>query len=175
MEPLDAERRAPDEGRLPPARFVTDSSLAFLARRLRFLGYDVEMLPGARLEELFQVARRDGRQVLTMSARHPRRFADVAALTVPRADAAQALRAIAATHAPAGVPFSRCAVCNTPLQRRMPAEALGEVPGRVTREARPLRHCPTCGKWYWEGSHVARMRAWLETALGGPLPGALEC
>jgi uncharacterized protein with PIN domain len=153
-----------------PARFVTDSSLALLARRLRFLGYDVVTLPGARLEEVAEVARRDGRQVLSLSARQPRRLADVAILRVPRDDDAATLRSIAAAHAPAGPPFSRCVVCNTPLERRLPAEALGEVPGRVTRAARALSYCPTCGKWYWEGSHVARVRAWLEAALGRTLP-----
>jgi uncharacterized protein with PIN domain len=49
-------------------------------------------------------------------------------------------------------------------------EARGEVPGRVLRTVRSLRYCPMCGKWYWEGSHVARLRAWLEQALGRALP-----
>jgi uncharacterized protein with PIN domain len=45
-------------------------------------------------------------------------------------------------------------------------EARGEVPGRVLRMAAPLRFCPNCGKWYWEGSHVARLREWLARTLG---------
>lgn len=154
-----------------PARFVTDSSLEFLAHRLVFLGYDVTTLGGARLEELFEAARREGRTVLTLSARHPRRFADVAAVVVPRGDAAGALRLIAAAHPPAGPPFSRCAPCNAALQKRHPMEARGEVPGRVLRAATSLHYCPVCGKWYWEGSHLARLREWLEAALGRPLPG----
>jgi uncharacterized protein with PIN domain len=152
-----------------PARLVTDASLAFLAQRLVFLGYDVAIIPGARLEELFEAGRRDGRAVLTLSARHPRRFADVAAIVVPRGDAAHALRAVAAAYGPAGAPFSRCARCNTALQSRHPMEAHGEVPGRVLRSAKALQYCPTCGKWYWEGTHVAHLRAWLEQALGKPL------
>src|SRR5262245_19349889 len=50
-----------------PTAFVTDSSLALVARRLRFLGYDVATHPGARLEELFAAAREQGRTVLTLS------------------------------------------------------------------------------------------------------------
>jgi uncharacterized protein with PIN domain len=150
-------------------RFVTDTSLAFLAHRLVFLGYDVTTLAGARLEDLFEAGRRESRTVLTLSARHPRRFADVAAIVVPREDAAGTLRAIAAAHTPAGPPFSRCAACNAALQTRHPLEARGEVPGRVLRSARPLRYCPVCGKWYWEGSHTERLRAWLAAALGRPL------
>ena len=153
----------------PPTRFATDSSLAFLARRMRLLGYDVLDLGGARLEEVLEVARREGRAVLTTSARHPRRFAAVRVVKVPR-ETTTALRDLVQAHAPAGPPFSRCAECNTVLRRRHPLEASGEVPGSVLRRARTLSFCPGCGRWYWEGSHVARLRRWLEEALGKPLP-----
>ncbi len=154
---------------MPAARFITDTSLELVAHRLVFLGYDVATVRGARLEELFEAGRREGRTVLTLSARHPRRFAGVPAIVVPRGDARGAVRAIASAHEPAGAPFSRCAPCNQPLHVRHPMEARGEVPGRVLRSASVLHYCPLCGKWYWEGSHVAHLRAWLEEALGRPL------
>jgi hypothetical protein len=156
---------------MPPARFVTSASLDFVARRLRFLGYDVTTHPGARLEELFEEAARDDRMVLTTSARHPRRWSRVGAVRVPGADPAAAVRAVAAAHEPAGPPFSRCPRCNIALQRRTSFEAIGEVPGRVTRARGPLSWCPSCGQWFWEGSHTARIRAWLEAALGRPVGG----
>jgi len=155
---------------MDPARFVTDASLDLLARRLRFLGYDVVTHRGARLEELFESAARSGRTVLTLSDRHPARWAHVPVARVPRGDAAAAVRAIAAAHAPAGPPFSRCALCNTALVPRSSFEARGEVPGRVIRAGWPLTYCPGCGHWYWPGSHVARLRDWLEAALGRALP-----
>ena len=151
---------------MPPARFLTDSSLDSLARRLRFLGYDVVTLRGARLEEVLAAARRDGRTVLTLSRRRPRRWADVPAITLERGDDVGAVRELAAHHEPAGPPFSRCGECGTALERRLAVEARGEVPGRVLRAAADLHHCPGCGRWYWEGTHVARIREWLERALG---------
>lgn len=154
---------------MPPARFVTAASLEFVARRLRFLGFDVVTHPGARLEELFEAAAREGRAVLTTSARHPRKWAAVAVVRVPGADPPAAVRAIAAAHEPAGPPFSRCARCNQALQRRTSFEAIGEVPGRVTRASATLTWCPSCGQWYWEGGHTQRLRKWLEAALGRPL------
>jgi hypothetical protein len=156
---------------MPTTRFVTDSSLDLLARRLRFLGYDVVTVRGARLEELFEYGGREGRMVLTSSGRHPRRWAAVPALRVERERPEEAVRTIAAGHEPAGAPFSRCASCGSALQRRHPLEAQGEVPGRVIRSNRELRYCAACAKWYWEGSHVARIRAWLEAVLGRPLAG----
>ncbi|MEO5619160.1 MAG: Mut7-C RNAse domain-containing protein [Candidatus Eisenbacteria bacterium] len=153
-----------------PARFVTDSSLDFVARRLRFLGYDVSTFKGARLEELFEAAAREGRIVLSLSDRHPRRFGAVPMMSLRRDDPAAAVRAIAAHHDPAGAPFSRCPSCNVGFHRRHPMEARGEIPGRVLRVIRSAHFCPQCGKWYWDGTHVARIREWLETALGRPLP-----
>ena len=75
----------------------------------------------------------------------------------------------AAAHAPAGAPFSRCPRCNLALRARTAFEAHGEVPGRVTRSGSPLGWCAACGKWYWAGSHVPRIVASLEAALGRPL------
>ncbi len=40
------------------------------------------------------------------------------------------------------------------------------MPGSVLRTAPYLDYCPTCGKWYWAGSHVDRVRERLEAALG---------
>jgi uncharacterized protein with PIN domain len=154
---------------MTPARFVTDSSLEFVARRLRFLGYDVASLRGARLEELFEAAEREGRILLSLSSRHPRRYGAVPALALRREDPEAAVREIATRFDPTGPPFSRCADCNAALQRRHPLEAQGEVPGRVLRSARALSFCPHCGKWYWDGSHVARLREWLERVLARSL------
>lgn len=158
---------------VPGTRFITDSSLESLARRLRFLGHDVVTLPGARLEDVLAAARREGRTVLTLSPRRPRRWADVPVLTLARDDEAGAVRALTGRHPPADPPFSRCGACNTRLERRLAIEARGEVPGRVLRTAAELRYCPGCGRWYWEGTHVRAIREWLERALGRPLePGA---
>lgn len=151
------------------SRFATDSSLARLARWLRFLGYDVTTHRGARLEELLRAAREGGRIALTLSRRRPRRFADVPTHAVPRDRPDAALREIVRAHAPSGPPFGRCAECNALLEIRLAMEAAGEVPGRVLRGASTLRHCPGCGRWYWEGTHVARIRAGLERALERPL------
>ncbi len=169
-------RRAPGDygGRVSGTRFITDSSLDSLARRLRFLGHDVVTLPGARFEDVLAAARRGGRTVLTLSSRRPRRWADVPALTVARDDEAATVRALTERHPPADPPFSRCGICNERLESRLAIEARGEVPGRVLRATRELRYCPGCGRWYWDGTHVRAIRAWLERALGRPLepPGA---
>jgi len=157
---------------MEPTQFVTDASLEQLARRLRFLGYDVVTHRGARLEELFQVAAAQGRTLLTLSARHPRRYAGVAVVRVPRGDDAAGVRAVVGAHAPAGAPWSRCPGCNSALHARSSFEARGEVPARVTRAGGTLTWCPSCGRWFWPGSHVARMDEWFERVLAPGTPRA---
>ena len=149
-----------------PTRFVTDASLDQLARRLRFLGYDVVTHRGARLEELFSAARADGRTILTLSARRPRGAADVQVVRVPRGDEPGAVRAVVAGYAAAGPRWSRCPSCNVALHARSAFEASGEIPARIARSGWPLAWCPSCGRWYWPGSHVARMNAWFDRVLG---------
>jgi uncharacterized protein with PIN domain len=152
------------------ARFVTDSSLDGLARRLRILGFDVVTLRGARLATLFEAAARDGRIVLTHSLRHPRRHAGVPSLTLARGDPGASLRAVSALYRPASPPFSRCPRCNAPLRPRSVAEARDQVPPAVAARATRFHQCPQCGKWYWSGSHVTRMREWVEPLVDRSTP-----
>jgi hypothetical protein len=149
---------------------MTDTSLEQLARRLRMLGFDVVSIGDSRLEQTFEAARRDGRIVLTLSSRHPRRYADVPAVVIAGDDPMAAVRELAEIYEPAGPPFSRCSICNHLLESRTVEEAVGRVPEQVRRSAPTLHHCPGCGKWYWMGSHVDRMRTWLERALRRPMP-----
>jgi uncharacterized protein with PIN domain len=58
-------------------------------------------------------------------------------------------------------PFSRCLVCNTPLQPAPEDRARAkrqELRGKVGR----IHHCPQCDQLFWAGGHVRRMRARLE-------------
>jgi len=63
-------------------------------------------------------------------------------------------------------PFSRCLVCNTPLKRGEDAHFL-QVPPESRKVIDEVYICPGCGKTFWHGSHVARMRrklaAWKTT------------
>jgi hypothetical protein len=148
---------------------ITDTSLDYLARRLRFLGYDVVTLHGARLEQLFDAAAQDGRTLLTLSSRHPRRYTGVPAIVVPRGDPMDSLRMVVKAGEPSGPPFSRCACCNHLLVCRPSTEATGTAPDERVWSDKELDHCPSCGRWYWYGSHVDRVCEWLEEALGRPV------
>jgi len=154
---------------MPADRLITDTSLDYVARRLRFLGYDVVTVRGVRLEALLEAGRREGRVVLTLSRRHPRRFADVRVQRVPRGDPAAAVRQVASAYAPATAPFSRCPRCNLELESREASAAGKDGPAENARQGQSLHFCATCRHWFWFGSHVDRIRQWLGNALGRPL------
>lgn len=54
-------------------------------------------------------------------------------------------------------PFSRCLVCNTPLQAAT-KEQRHQVPEDIQQQGGEILYCPACNRIYWDGGHVARMR-----------------
>jgi hypothetical protein len=155
-------------GRAP--RFLVDEMLGRLARWLRLLGCDAACRPGASDAGLARRALDEGRVLLTRDlglAADPRL---AGRCRVVRAQAPlEQLREIVAAFGldwRRGL-FSRCTVCNAPLWPMETTEAKSRVPSHVLEERRQLRHCPACGRVYWQGSHAARMRRDLERALEG--------
>lgn len=58
-------------------------------------------------------------------------------------------------------PFSRCKSCNTTLLNKVAPADRHRVPSDILRAKTDLRYCPRCDQFFWEGSHVRRMRRQL--------------
>jgi hypothetical protein len=156
-------------------RFAADTSLAAFARRLRVLGYDVLVVPGATLERLCAVAAADGRTVLTLSRRVPRACARTMRRVVVRGLEDDALRAIAAECPPGTRAFGRCTHCNALLGPPGSAAVIARAPVPPPAGVRVTGQCPDCRRCYWHGSHVDRLRVRLGALLGrelGPPTGS---
>ena len=54
--------------------------------------------------------------------------------------------------------FSRCSVCNVPLDRLSAEAARGRVPPYVWRTQRRFMTCPSCHRVYWPGTHWQAIR-----------------
>ena len=143
-------------------RFAADAMLGRLARWLRVLGFDTTYDAAIADTVLVRHANDEGRVLLTRD-RHLLRELQPAQAHEVRQDApleqlGELVRALDLA-APAEL-FTRCILCNTPLaparDRETPLGAQG-----------PLLECPSCGRLYWHGSHVRRMRMALERALPG--------
>lgn len=153
-------------GGLP--RFLCDEMLGRLARYLRAAGYDTHLAAtGTADRDLLQQAIAEGRHFLTCDRLilDHRAANGVACLLAPGPLEALAA-AVAARY---GIdwlraPFTRCLVDNTPLadaDHRAHPHLPPDLAGRT------VRRCPSCGRFYWFGSHCRRMRQQLERLQNG--------
>ena len=148
------------------ARFLCDEMLMRLGRWLRAAGYDTGLaINGESDRELFRRARREQRCLLTRDRKLLEyRDADGTVLLLQGKSLDEQAHELTQR---LGIdwqhrPFSRCLVCNTPVEPGAP-DGTG-IPADVDR--RTLRHCPGCGRVYWEGSHTRRMRRRLAQWAG---------
>jgi uncharacterized protein with PIN domain len=152
-------------------KFIVDNNVGRLARWLRALGYDTLFINPIGDGELVEIARREGRIVLTKDTGIFRRrlvaSGEVRAIRVEgddwRQQLAQVVRELALETAPR---FTRCLECNAPLEVRTRDEVRPYVPAFVYRTQEDFLACPVCGRHYWQGTHWQRMRRDLEEMLG---------
>ena len=140
--------------------FVVDVNLGRLARMLRLLGFDALFSNAYADDEIAAISEAQGRIVLTRDRRllhakaithgywvrsvWPRRQVDE---VVRRFDLANLIR-----------PFSRCADCNgqiEPVAKELVADRLEP---KTKKYYEKFYRCPDCGKIYWAGSHVDKLR-----------------
>jgi hypothetical protein len=143
--------------------------LGRLARWLRVLGYDSTYDAEIADPVLVEVANSEHRVLLTRDRHLLRELRPQRALEI-RQDAplAQLRDVVTALQlAPPRELFTRCILCNTLLVEIPFEQALPLLPEGGRGIAPPVRRCPNCGRFYWDGSHVRRMRTALDRALPG--------
>ena len=143
--------------------------LGRLARWLRALGYDTSYDESLADPVLVQQANAQQRVLLTRDRHLLRELKPERALEIRHDDPLQQLHAVVtalALPAPTEL-FTRCLLCNAPLQELDPVDAQPLLPEGVRDLPGPVRRCPQCGRLYWEGSHVRRMLAALDRVLPG--------
>ncbi len=155
-----------------PPRFVADGNVGRLARRLRMLGFDARFEHPVDDGVLVEIARAEGRILLTRDTRiferRPIASGEVQALYVRDDRVACQLEQVArelglARHF---APFSRCIECNTPLRPAEPEE-IAQAPPYVRATQTEFRRCPGCGRLYWGGTHRDAMARVIERLARG--------
>ncbi len=60
--------------------------------------------------------------------------------------------------------FTRCLQCNTPLKKAQPEQFAGNVPDYICHQySTCIRYCPSCGRYFWPGTHRKNMITQLES------------
>lgn len=155
-------------------RFAADAMLGRLARWLRVLGYDTWYDIALADPVLVDLAADEDRVLLTRDRHLLQELRPARAHEVREDDPLRQLRdlVLALQLEPPRELFTRCLLDNTPLEALPEDVALPLLPEGVRGLAGTVRRCPSCGRLYWDGSHVRRMRAALERVLpgwGGPV------
>jgi uncharacterized protein with PIN domain len=153
--------------RSPTPSFLADHMLGRLARWLRALGYDTEYDPSLDDPQLALKAAREDRVLLTRdSGLVQRRMVRKWVLVDSGRLGAQLKQVILEVGLPPPViRVRRCMVCNGDIKEVAVDEAAQHVPPFVAKTQSRFYKCTRCGRYYWAGTHVQKMRAKLREVL----------
>jgi uncharacterized protein with PIN domain len=139
--------------------------LGSVARKLRIFGFDTLYIAHAPDEEILKTGIEQGRVILTADKELFKRVvkANAAGVLVGGADEVEDLVHILAKSKITSVSLdgigSRCSACNGLLEWRTPDQVKNLLPGKVAEFQSDFYQCTSCGKVYWEGGHLKRIKA----------------
>src|ERR687895_417347 len=156
--------------------FLADAMLGNIARKLRIFGFDTIYLAHAHDDEILNIGIEQDRVILTADKELFKRIVKVGArgvLVSGRSSELEDLVHILTKNGITSVGMngigSRCSVCNGPLEERTSDQVKNDdcnnnddvivVPDKVIACHNQFFQCTACGKIYWEGGHLKRIRA----------------
>jgi uncharacterized protein with PIN domain len=146
-------------------RFLADEMLGSLARWLRIVGYDTTYVKDLEDCEILELARSEGRLLLTRDHQLAER-AGARGLLITSAALDEQLGQVAAAYGlKMDRPMSRCTLCNGPLRTVGKEEVGPGAPERVRASHEEFYVCQSCGQVYWKGSHWEHINERLRRVL----------
>ena len=131
--------------------------LGTLAKWLRILGYDTLFDASLNDHQLTRLARAEGRVLLTRDRELARRRGLHALLVAGERLDDQVRQVLADLSLTPDRAFSRCPVCNQPLEAIDRETAQARVPAYVVQTYDSFSCCPACRRVYWRGTHWQQM------------------
>ncbi|MFQ5436902.1 MAG: Mut7-C RNAse domain-containing protein [Anaerolineae bacterium] len=154
-----------------PARFILDNHLGRLARTLRLLGFDALYLNDqADDAELAAIAAAEERILLTRDRGLLKRGNVAWGYCLRTRDSREQVTAVLhrfQLHDEIA-PWRRCLRCNGLLQPVAKADVLHLLEPKTKLYFEEFRQCQSCGQVYWQGSHVERLRPFVESVQNQP-------
>ncbi len=149
-------------------KFACDVMLGALAKWLRVSGHDVFYSASIDRSGLFRVACDEGRTILTRTKAFHELKEIPPYLIIESEEVADQLRQVYKEYPkldPWKGLFCRCVECNELLQKVEKADVEAKLPPLVREQISSFHQCPSCQRIYWAGTHVQRMKSFLENAL----------
>ncbi len=145
-------------------KFIVTREMGKLAKWLRILGYDCVYFGGTQVADLIIQALRDKRMLLTRSAALTK-YTGVRVVVVRHDLVEDQLEQVVAELGLSlddAAMFERCVECNTPLEKIEKEKVKGKVPEYVFETQETFKLCPSCGKYFWKGTHWDMVGDWLK-------------
>lgn len=152
-----------------PIGFILDVHLGKLARRLRLLGFDCCYRNDRDDVEIMTVALRERRIILTRDLGILKHRQVRHGYLVRSDQVDHQIREVLTRYALSDRVqlWRRCLVCNG-LLKQVPKEAiLDRLEPKTRLYYETFHRCTDCARIYWQGSHFAGIRQWLESFLNG--------
>jgi uncharacterized protein len=152
-------------------RFVADRMIGRLARMLRLLGYDTAYQPELKPAGLAELARREGRIILTRGDTRLRFPGATNVFSIRSEHPPEQLREVVAEFLldPKSGLWTRCTVCNGVISPVIKEKIKDVVKPGVYERYSEFYRCEGCDRVYWRGSHVERILKNLSIVLGRDL------
>jgi len=148
--------------------FVADCMLGRLAKWLKILGFDVLFYSKAEDRDLVEIARREGRVLLTRDSGLIEKAGKRPDRLFIRSDGweDQVVQVLDEYGLWDGVrPNSRCIECNRALKPLGKDRARNLVTPYVLEHASSFALCPGCGRVFWQGTHFGDMERKIAALL----------
>ncbi|MFC1477000.1 Mut7-C RNAse domain-containing protein [candidate division KSB1 bacterium] len=139
--------------------FVADAMLGNIAKWLRILGRDTLFHPHKSTRENIETAKNENRCLLTRNRRVKEWWRDGHYILLSHQHLNECILEI---HRKTPILtqvslFSRCLLCNTPVEPASKEQAVSYVPAHIGEIHEKFLYCPICSKYYWQGSHTRRV------------------
>ena len=140
-------------------KFIVDSMLGKMAKRLRLMGYDTYYDAKADDHDILKISNDEARFIVTRDTQMAKiRGAKV--FLIKSTDLNEQMKEIsrvARIKMDNKMSFSRCPECNTPVKEVGKEEVKKIVPEFVYKTLDKFSYCAKCKKAYWQGSHYEKL------------------
>lgn len=145
-------------------KFLLTPELGRLAKWLRAMGHDAALFKG-RTPDLLAKATAEGRTILTrLTSLQGHKGTPVVSIQSDQLQKQlKELKKLRGIQWPSKNLFSRCIVCNVPVEAVAKERAKGKVPPHVFQTQDNFSYCPQCRRIYWNATHWERASNFLRT------------